>query len=169
MLARINIGPDIFKIPGMINVDIRLSVYPNIVMDVKRMAFKDRIASEIHMGNVLEHLLIIDVPTALSECKRILIDSGIFYLTIPFVDVAEECYQRGEITADGLKRIVYGEESGYNSHKTEYRRGDLERILLCNGFRTEPLNLNTFPYLIVSNTRNPKPDPWQYGVKAFKI
>jgi predicted SAM-dependent methyltransferase len=169
MLARINIGSDVFKIPGMVNVDIRLSVKPDVIMDIKKMGFQDKIASEVHMGNVLEHIPKEDVPQALSECKRILVDTGVFYLTIPLVDVAQECYERNEITLDALRHIIHGEDEGYNSHKAEYRRGDLEKVLLLNGFRSEPLNLHTFPYLVVSNVNDPKPDPWQYGVKAFKL
>jgi predicted SAM-dependent methyltransferase len=169
MLARINIGSDVFKIPGLINVDIRMAVHPDVLMNLKKLGFRDKIASEVHMGNVLEHLFMEDVPQALSECKRILVDPGVLYLTVPLVDVAQECFERGEITQDALSHIINGEDEGYNHHRAEYRRGDLERVLLINGFRTEPLNLNTFPYLVVSNCLDPKPDPWQYGVKAFKL
>jgi predicted SAM-dependent methyltransferase len=169
MHARINIGSDVFKIPGVTNVDIRPAVHPDVVMDVKKLGFPDKIASEIHMGNVLEHIPMADVPVALSECKRVLIDTGTLYITVPLVDVAEECFRSGDISIEALRRIIYGEDEGYNSHKAEYRRGDLERVLLQNGFRTEPLNLNTFPYLVVSNFLDPKPDSWQYGVKAFKL
>jgi predicted SAM-dependent methyltransferase len=169
MPIKLNIGSDIFKISGMINVDIRMSVHPDILMNIKKMGFRDKIAYEIHMGNVLEHISMEDVPQVLSECKRILIDRGIFYLTVPLVDVAQECYERKEITFESLNHIIHGEPEGYNHHRVEYRRGDIERVLLINGYRTEPLNINTYPYLVVSNVLNPKPDPWQYGVKAFKF
>jgi predicted SAM-dependent methyltransferase len=169
MLARLNIGSDVFKIPGLVNVDIRPEVHPDVVMNAKKLGFPDRIASEINLGNILEHIPMADVPVALSECKRVLVDTGTLYITVPLVDVAEECFRSGTISVEALKHIIQGEAEGYNSHKVEYRRGDLERILLQNGFRTELLNLNTFPYLVVSNTLDPKPDPWQYGVKAFKI
>jgi predicted SAM-dependent methyltransferase len=169
MLARINLGSDVFKIPGLVNVDIRPGVRPDVVMDIKNLGFPDKIASEIHMGNILEHISSADVPVSLSECKRVLVDTGTLYITVPLVDVAEECFRNSEISVEALRHIIYGEDEGYNSHKAEYRRGDLERILLQNGFRTEPLDLRTFPYLVVSNYLDPKPDPWQYGVKAFKI
>jgi predicted SAM-dependent methyltransferase len=169
MLARINIGSDVFKIPGLVNVDIRMCVHPNVLMDLKKLGFRNKIASEVHMGNVLEHLPLEDVPQALSECKRILVDPGVLYLTVPLVDVAQECFERKEITLEALNHIINGENEGYNHHRSEYRRGDLERVLASNGFRTEPLYLNNFPYLVVSNNRDPKPDPWQYGIKAFKL
>jgi hypothetical protein len=96
-------------------------------------------------------------------------DDAVLYITVPLLDVAQECYERGEITQDALRHIICGESEGYNSHKSEFRRGDIERVLEENGFRTEPLDLGPFPYLVVSDVTNPKVDPWQYGVKGFKI
>jgi hypothetical protein len=30
------------------------------------------------------------------------------------------------------------------------------------------IDLKTFPYIVVSNVKDLKPDPWQYGVQAVK-
>jgi predicted SAM-dependent methyltransferase len=167
--ARINIGSDVFLVPGLVNIDIRREVHPNVVMAITELGLRSGIASEITLGNILEHLPPESISPALSECKRVLEDSGVLYITIPLVDVAEECHARGEISQETLQHIIKGDPAGYNSHKMEYRRGDLENTLLRNGLRTEPLDLRTFPYLIVSDVKNPQVDPWQHGVRAYKI
>lgn len=169
MSVGLNIGSDVFSVPWLVNVDIRFEVKPNVVMDIKRLGFPDKIASEINLGNIVEHLPVEDIPAALAECHRVMEDNAVLYITIPLIDVAQECYERGEISLGALEHIIRGESEGFNSHKTEFRRGDIEKILQENGFRTEPLDLVPFPYLVVSDVTNPKVDPWQYGVKAFKI
>ena len=163
---RLNIGSDYFRIENFINVDIRPSVNPDLVMNIGRLGFKDCSVSEILLGNVLEHLEITWIYKSLEECRRILKNDGVLYVTIPLSDRAQKYLDAGQIDKDTYNRIVKGEPEGYNSHKTWFVEGDLEIILRQCEFSFEPLDLFSFPYLIVSDSLNPRPDPWQYGVKA---
>ena len=165
----LNVGCDFCKIEGMHNIDIRPEVHPDIVMDVLHLAYPDCSFTEINMGNVLEHLDKDDIRISLSECRRVLIPNGVLYITSPLIDMAEECLQKGLIDSSKFQSIKDGEGNGYNSHRIELRKGDMEQMLFEAGFRSEPLDLSTFPYLIVSDTSNPNPDPWMYGIKAIKF
>lgn len=164
----LNIGCDTCKIDGMHNIDIRPEVHPDIVMDIKNLAYPDCSFTEINMGNLLEHLSREDIIRGLNECRRVLVPNGVAYITSPLVDLALSCFQRGLIDEDKFQSIIKGEGEGFNSHKIELRSGDLEQMLFETGFRCEPLNLNTFPYLVVSDMSDPKPDPWMGGIKATK-
>ena len=141
---------------------------PDLVMDLKKMGFRDGSALEINIGNILEHLETKDIHPALNECRRLLDDKGLLFITIPLIDLAEKSLMNGEIDENKFESIVRGEGDGYNSHKTEFRMGDIEKILHECSFESEPLNLSFFPYLVVANVNDPKPDSWQYGVKAWK-
>lgn len=165
--VRLNIGSDVCQIKGMINLDIRSEVGPDMVMDIRRLGFKDGCANEINLGNILEHLTPRGARESLAECWRVL-DQGRLFVTIPRRDIAEAMYDKGEISAQQLERIKCGEGNGPNSHKTSFKTGDLERLLLDCDFESEPLDLAIFPYIVVSDISNPKPDPWQYGVVARK-
>lgn len=168
-MASINIGSDVCKIPWYTaNVDIRPEVGPDIVMDLVHLGFKTGCAHEINLGNTLEHLASEDVKTGLAECRRVLSDSGVLYITIPLMDRAERCLELGQIDETRYDSIGLGEGNGANSHKSWYRTGDIEKILDECGFSSEPLDLKTFPYLVVADTSNPQVDPWQHGVKAVK-
>lgn len=168
-MIRLNIGSDVCRIGGMVNIDIRPEVGPDIVMDICRMSFRDKCADEINMGNVLEHLPLRIAYEGLAECRRVLSDSGILYITVPLIDRAEISLAKGEINEEQFGRIVHGEGDGPNSHKQEFRTGDVERLLMECGFSSERLILEAFPYIVVSNVNDPKIDPWQYGVEARKI
>jgi len=168
-LKRINIGCDIFKVPGMINVDLRWSVKPTVVMNILRMGFKDSCSSEINLGNIVEHLSEGDIRPALNECKRILVPTGVVYIVSPMLDIVEECYKRGETDQNMVNQVKNGDAEGPNSHQVQLKSGDLEKFASDCGFRKlERLNLKRFPYMVVSNINDPKPDPWQYGIAAFK-
>jgi predicted SAM-dependent methyltransferase len=164
----INIGCDVFRVKGHVNVDIRTSVGPDVAMDASLLAFRGAVADEINLGNVLEHLRFSAVDEALRECHRVLRPGGVLYVTSPMVDLAEQAHFRGEIEWNRLHEIICGEDAGYNMHRILLRSGDLEEMLESHGFTCEPLDLATFPYLVVSNVRSPIPDPWQYGVRAVR-
>ena len=166
---KINIGPDIFKIPGMVNIDIRPEVHPDLVMNIKNLGIKNLSVAEIHMGNILEHLFPIDLIAALAECHRILAPNGQMCITIPLVDLALQSRLEKKISEETYTHILKGDGTPFGSHKIQFQMGDIERYLWQNGFKCEVLDLRTYPFLVVSNTSNPVPDPWQYGVKAFKI
>lgn len=138
-------------------------------MDILRLGFKDSCASEINLGNIIEHLEEKDIRPALNECKRILGPGGVVYIVCPMLDMVEECFKRGETDHDMVLHVKWGDADGPNSHKTQLRTGDLEKFTMDCGFsRWERIDLVRFPWLVVSNMRNPKPDPWQYGIKVFK-
>lgn len=168
-MVRINIGSDVCRINGMVNVDIRPEVGPDMVADIRRLSFKDKCADEINMGNVIEHLPLRVAYEGLAETRRVLADHGVLYVTVPLIDRAEDSLKKGEIDKEHFYSIVHGEGDGPNSHKQEFRSGDLERLLMECGFVCSSLKLEMFPYIVVSDTSNPVIDPWQYGVEARKI
>jgi Uncharacterized protein conserved in bacteria len=169
MVRKINIGSDVFQIPTWINIDIRASVKPTAVMNTLHIGFKNSSVEEINISNVLEHLYYEDIKTALRECYRILISACPIFMICPLVDIAENCYKRGEIDEATFNHIIEGDEDGPGKHRTQLRQGDLERLATECGFvALERIDLNVYPFIVVSDTKNPKPDPWQYGVKAYK-
>lgn len=169
MYYKINIGSDIFKLGGWVNVDLRLSVQPTMVSNILQLGLRNDCACEVNLGNILEHLPPEDIIPALIECKRIMATGAILYITCPMIDLAEESFNRGEITQEALRLIIEGEDSGPNHHLTQMRSGDLERYVISCGFHScSVIDLKTFPYVVVSNVKDPKPDPWQYGVQAVK-
>lgn len=165
----LNIGSDFVRLPMYMNVDIRPEVRPDIVMDARQLAYPNDSIDEINFGNILEHLTREDGYRALGECRRVLKRTGRMFITLPLIDVAEECHRKGGINEEKLRAIIQGEGHGPNMHRSEFRTGMLEQILFETGFRSEPLDLRTFMYIVVSNVNDPRPDPWQYGVTAFKI
>jgi len=164
---RLNIGSDFIRIPGFVNIDIRAETKPDIVMDMTCMGLKKCCAEEINLGNVLEHLETDDIYKSLKECKRLVSNNGFIFITIPLVDVAEDMFLKDEIDFEVYQRILEGEGDGYNEHKQNFRMGDLEKILDNIKLQHEPLDLKTFPYIVVSDVNDPNPDLYQFGIKAW--
>lgn len=168
MALKLNIGSDVCRINGFVNIDIRSTVGPDVVMDIRRLGFSDECVDEINLGNILEHLTLRDAREGLEECFRVLDKFGSMYVTVPLVDIAENLRAEGQIDDEQMRRIIHGEGNGPNSHKVSFRSGDVERLLLDCGFKIDPLDKSWLPYVVVSNINEPKIDPWQHGIVAKK-
>lgn len=165
----INIGCGPFKIGHMINVDIRFDMKPQTVMDICNLGFRNECAFEINLGNIIEHLSPEACSEALRECYRVLVPGGCAYIVSPMVDLAKDALKNGLLDGHFYEHILNGsDEDTFSKHRMQFSVGDLEILAAKEGFSIEPLDLRAFPYLVVSNIMDPKPDPWQYGIIARK-
>lgn len=141
-LVRLNLGCGIYAIPGMINIDQRPGVNPDIVADVLNLSYGPGTVDEIYCGHLLEHLTWDEGQQALRHWHEILKKGGTIMLTVPDFDFLAKQYLENP-TAKNTKAMndlyiySYCQESHHRycygpallkAAITEAGFGDVERV-----------------------------------------
>lgn len=163
----LNLGCNIFKIKGFINIDIDPDMSPDLCMDLANIKehFSDNSVNFILANHVFEHLTVSEGIKLLKDCYSILKSGGSIVITVP--DYTKTPKNDCELES----KIILGDVSSqYGRHKSLYSILQLQDIFQKAGFNlyTE-LELNKVPFLIVSDINNPIPDPWQTSFVGVKI
>jgi predicted SAM-dependent methyltransferase len=159
----LNIGCDVWKLPGFVNVDINPNVNPDVLLDLNNLLehFGENSVDFIYAGHVFEHFEKEVSQRIMDQCFAVLKPYRSLLAVCPDwrKALAESDDEADKIIlARGDHRMLMSSERMYN-------------MLKKSGFRTvqEITKLNEIPYLLVSNIYDPKPDLWQSGFICFKI
>jgi GT2 family glycosyltransferase len=90
--VRLNLGCGIYAIPGMVNIDQRPSVNPDLVADALDLPYEPGTVDEIYCGHLLEHLTWDEGQKALRHWHSILKTGGTIMITVPDFDVLAKQY-----------------------------------------------------------------------------
>jgi len=145
-MLKLNLGCGVKRLEGYINVDLDLSVNPDIISSaVDLKIFNECSIEEIFASHLIEHLSYSEFDTAIHEWYRVLKHGGIIILECPdfealckeFLKVSEEekwvSYRK---TWNSLIKHFYGKQTTpYHFHKNGFTRNRLKSILASVGFR----------------------------------
>lgn len=165
---QINLGCGGIKLPGFINIDSNSDFYPDLVIDdYKDLSyFKDSSVDFIYICHTLSNLSMEDSKESLKECYRILKPGGILDVIVPDFDKISRTYLSGFEDIGVAERWIL---SG-GHRKQLFTESKLISLLEDVGYsRIQPFDLNGYPWLVVSDTRNPVPDPYHSAVRAYKV
>jgi predicted SAM-dependent methyltransferase len=161
----LNLGCDVWKLNGFINIDINPEVKPDLVMDLTKIEnhFGETSVDFIYAGHVFEHLEYQDSLKVMQQCFNILHHFRCMVVVVPDWLKASQYLKDDISTADNVI-LAKGE------HKLLMTSERLKSMLKKSGFRIieEIKDLNQIPYILVSNVLDPKPDPWQTAFIALK-
>jgi len=161
-MTRLNLGCNNYKIAGFINIDLDPNVKPDLVADLTKLTdhFSENSVDFIFAGHVLEHLPYQDSLMALKQCKHILRSHSIMLIVVPDYTKCQD------VDVNLAEKIILAN----GDHKTLFNKDRLYRMIKESGFSYayEVTDLKEVPYILVSNIRDPKPDPWQTAFIAFK-
>lgn len=80
---RLNIGCGEYRAPGWVNIDSWVVPGADMVADIRKLPFLDRVASHIYCGHVLEHIALDDMDRTLHELRRVLRSDGVLMVVGP--------------------------------------------------------------------------------------
>lgn len=100
--------PALFRSWRELRVDVDISVAPDIVADLTDLsAIASASVDAIWAAHCLEHLYLHQVPTALSELRRVLRDDGFLCIIVPDLQTVA-----GYIVTDRLHEAIYQSPAG---------------------------------------------------------
>jgi len=139
---RLNLGCGLYKIEGLINVDQRESVHPDLLADALRLPYEPGTVDEIYAGHLLEHLTWDEGQAALRHWHSILKIGGTIMITVPDFDFLAKQYLENPTAAnmramndlyiysyvqESLHRYCYG-PALLKAAMTEAGFGEVERV-----------------------------------------
>ncbi len=139
---RLNLGCGLYKIEGLINVDQRESVHPDLLADALRLPYGPGTVDEIYAGHLLEHLTWDEGQAALRHWHSILKIGGTIMITVPDFDFLAKQYLENPTAAnmramndlyiysyvqESLHRYCYG-PALLKAAMTEAGFGEVERV-----------------------------------------
>lgn len=161
-LPNINVGCGEFPAEGYVNVDItsKGGPTPDVEASVLDLPFTAGSAQKIFAGHVLEHLHMEDVPTALSELKRVLSKNGTLLVVGPDADRARNNFP------EALDGIIHGDNrwSG-DAHHWESTEEVTERLLQDSGWNTRVIPIESSELDVWPVTSR---IGWQFAIFATK-
>ena len=160
---KLNLGCDNFKLGGFINIDINPKVHPDICMNLLDLdkKFEANSVDFIFAGHVLEHLPYEQSLDVLKKCYRILKSNRIILIIVP------DYTKCSDLDIGTAERVILGQ----GSHEILFDSKRLGSMLSASNFvyNQQLQDLKKIPYMLVSNIRDPKPDPWQTSFMGLKI
>ena len=165
-MVKLNLGCDIFHYDGFINIDINenLNPKPDLLLDITKIDehFSENSVDFIYAGHILEHFIYEESKSIIKKCYKILRPCRSMIIVVPDFDYCRE----HELFVDYYERIILAD----GAHKSIMTSKRLRFMLGDSGFSCyAKLDLDKVPYMIVSDTNNPKPDPWQLAFIATKF
>ncbi len=159
-MRRLNLGCDIHKLEGFINIDANPKVNPDLVADVMDLPFEANSIDEIYAGHIIEHLQIDHCLEALGHWHKLLKPDGVITISFPdFVLTFTHCHflQANRILMTGCNPIRIGE---LDRHFSLWNAYELVEHLKRIGYKKVDI-IKDSPYL--SGRAN-----WQSIVQATK-
>jgi len=135
MITNLNLGCGTTSLPGFINVDSRKGANVDYVCDFLQLPFDDSSVNTIYMCHSLEHIPLHSVLPFLCICRRLLIDGGSLYISVPDFSVLASLYLSGRVPLSMIVRAIHGgQEYEGNLHYVSFDLTFLSDILLQAGF-----------------------------------
>lgn len=137
---RLHIGGRYFR-PGWKVLDIQAGPSVDFVGDCQDLSqFGDRTVSAIYASHVIEHLSHRnDLEQALTEIRRVLMEDGVFLMSVPDLGVLCELFVDQSMTFKERAQIMYmmfgGQLDAHDFHRVGLWRDYLGRALATAGFR----------------------------------
>jgi len=158
----LNLGCSAFKLPGFINIDIDESVEPDLCIDLLKLDdhFDDNSVDFIFAGHVFEHFKKQDSQQLMNICfKKLKSHRNLLAVVPDYTKAIKEHVNTAE-------RIIMAG----GDHLMLFHKDRMRDMLFSAGFRHayHIEDLKEIPYLLVSNTNDPRPDHWQTGFIALK-
>lgn len=159
----LNIGCDVWKLSGFVNIDINPTVNPDLLLNLNDLQshFGDNSVDFIYAGHVFEHFDKESSLGIMKQCYSVLKPYRCLLAVCPdwrkSIDKSDEEADR-IILAGGDHRMLMSADRMY-------------QMLKASGFTIvqEVHKLTDVPYLLVSNASDPKPDPWQTAFLCIKL
>ena len=148
----IHLGCGEINAPGFINIDAIPFPHVHHVRNGDDLSiFPGKYADLIYVSHVLEHFGHNELTGVLSEWYRVLKEWGILRLSVPDFDKIINIYvAEGNDIQSIMSRLMGGQTSVYNFHKSVFNDKYLRQLLLSVGFtevrewHTEKVELHSF-------------------------
>lgn len=161
MLA-LNLGCNLHKLPGFVNIDIDPANKPDVVMDIRniREHYGENTVDAVYAGHFFEHISALEGIELMKNIRHILKPWACTIITVPDYVKATNLE-----TIENAERIILN----YGNHVALYNLERLENLAKMGGFKCyAELPLDRVPYILVPNIYDPKPEPWQTSLVAIK-
>ena len=154
--AKINVQCGDIKIPGFVNIDHRQNSKPDVLTEFLNYKPCDRV-DFIYFNHTFDSYNESEILAQLKHALKILNPAGrIDLLVTNFKELAKR-YAKGEIGIDTIPKWL---------GTTLWDKQKLESLLKKIPQVTyEPINIRTYPYVVVSDINNPQPDPYHIGYR----
>ena len=119
------------------DLDIRESVNPTIVADVRHIPRENETYDIVLAHSVLEHFSKREVTECITEWRRVLKTGGQIRISVPDMErVAKDLFEtQSELKKQNLINLIYGEQDfSENTHKWGFTEESLGRTLRRAGF-----------------------------------
>jgi len=147
-MVKINLGCNIWKLPGFVNIDLDPNVHPDVVGDVCKLdelGYDDDSVDEIYAGHMLEHVT--DEDEALYEWYRVLKPGGTITITVPDVEKGLIEMVSGRIDNHWFQQIIFGSAVTHEqNHHRAYTEATL-RAAVTKYFKDARI-ITDCPYLV---------------------
>lgn len=161
MLA-LNLGCNAFKFNGFVNIDLDPKFEPDMVLDITKLdeAFEPNSVDFIYAGHILEHLDYESAVMVMRKAHYVLKTFGTILVVVPdYTKIPENT------PIETAEQIVFD----HGNHKILFNKERLDKLFYSSGFFCySEWDLLKIPYVIVSNSDDPKPDPWQTAFMGSK-
>ncbi len=134
---KVNIGSGDKKMPGVINLDLRVLPKTDLGGTVASLPFANNSIEAIICSDVLEHVPRHQLMAVLFEIHRVLKPNGYVKIKMPNLRALATAYVEGKIDCKEFSRKIYGnQESGNpaNFHKSGLDPETLSASLKIIGF-----------------------------------
>ena len=118
---------------GYINIDLRQTSATDVECDISKLPFDDASVQLIETYHVIEHLPRHDVPKALAEWRRVLIEGGQLIIECPDFDGAVKEYIEGNESR--IDNIFGLQRFDGDTHLFGYNTKRLMELLAHAGFK----------------------------------
>lgn len=162
----LNVGCGIFKLPDFINLDINPKYNPDVIGDATDLhQFENDSIQFVFSSHTLEHLTLLQVKKALAEIYRVLIPGGHVDIILPDSKRVAQYYLEGKCDLQTFENWALAG----GDHKILFTEQRILDLLQEAGFENvAPFDLNNYPWVIVPDVNNPKPEPYHCSARAFK-
>ena len=109
---KLNLGCGNTKLPGYVNIDVEASNKPDEIWSIKHtFPYVEKSIDEILLLHTIEHIEKRYHRSILSECHRVLIDSGVLYIAYPeFITCAQYYIENKRGQREFWEATIYGRQ-----------------------------------------------------------
>ena len=145
-INKLNLGCGQRQFLNNINADVRRSVKPNVLCDVRQLPFREKSFEAISALHVLEHFSSYEHDVVLEEWLRVLELNGILEVECPDISKAFQSEMK--------MGILYGEQDyPENIHRWGFTQETLKKLLEAHGLKTVSMGYMSHGLMINSYVR----------------
>lgn len=151
-VVRLNLGGQQTHIPGFKSVDINPEWNPDIVGDFLNLPVPDASIHEIYASHCFEHVQKTVAPLVLKEWRRVLVDGGKLWISVPDFDAMVNLYKKVGMTT-WVEHVLYGDQS--TPLDIHYRGFVFDTLAaeLCNAGFSDLVRIDNLPYGVLDASK----------------